>query len=103
MVAALGCSQSRHPPAIPKNCVSMKKFLPEGLLLIGNDVWFVPSGLTRYRSVLGFVTFVAYTTTRCPAVALKVSLASCPGEVVVAVTAGPSIEIEAVKSDASYS
>jgi len=48
--------------------------------------------------VLGFVTFVAYTTILCPGTELKVNLAFCPTAVVVAVTVGPSIAIDPSKS-----
>src|SRR5438445_82267 len=47
----------------------------------------------------GFVTLVTYTTTRLRTVARNVNLASCPGMVVVAVTAGPSMVMAPVTSD----
>src|SRR5437763_11838169 len=80
----------------------MKNVCPAGLLLIPTQAWMVPSGFTTYNVAIGFVTLVAYTTIRCPAVALKLNRASWPPTVVVLVTAEPSMLIDRVSSGLNF-
>src|SRR5258708_1354465 len=63
----------------------------------------VPSGFNNSNCAWGFVTFVTSTLTRCPAVPLNVSRASCPATVVVTVTGGPPGVIIPVTSGALLS
>jgi hypothetical protein len=76
----------------------MKKVYPEGLFTITIAVCDVPSGLIKYTYAKGFVTLVTKTAIRFPAIALKLSRASCPTVVVVAVTGDPSIAMVDAKS-----
>ena len=70
------------------------------MLLMLVDVCVLPlGGCTRFKVAVGIVTLVAYTTIRCPEVALKLRRMSCPATVVLAVTAEPSIAIVPVTSE----
>src|SRR5437667_48987 len=77
----------------------MKNVCPAGLLLIGTEACWLPSGFRILAYALGLVTPVTYITTCWLAVVVvNVSRTSCPTAVGPTLTAEPSIAIVPVMS-----
>jgi hypothetical protein len=85
--------------SVARVCVARLKL--GGFHVEFTSVSTVPFEATSLTLICSIVLLVICTVACCPLVPLKVSLAFCPGVVVVAVTAWPPAVMGALKSVAS--